>query len=90
MIVITDRSPINYPILIKEIDILPKMYGCVVFPQTVREELCGRRHHSWFDLGSIICQSGSRFGALLLSRTHRWQSSVQWSAMRSRSQRNYT
>ena len=30
---------INYLILIQEIDILPKMYGSVVVPQTVREEL---------------------------------------------------
>ena len=39
MIIIADTSPINYLILIKEIDILPKMYGSVVVPQTVREEL---------------------------------------------------
>jgi predicted nucleic acid-binding protein len=39
MIVVADTSPINYLILIKEIDILPKMYGSVVVPQTVREEL---------------------------------------------------
>jgi predicted nucleic acid-binding protein len=39
MIVVADTSPINYLILIGEIDILPKMYGSVVVPQTVREEL---------------------------------------------------
>jgi len=39
MIVVADTSPINYLILIEEIDILPKMYGRVVVPQTVREEL---------------------------------------------------
>ena len=39
MIVVADTSPINYLILIQEIDILPKMYGCVVVPQTVRDEL---------------------------------------------------
>ncbi len=39
MIVVADTSPINYLILIKEVDILPKMYGSVVVPQTVREEL---------------------------------------------------
>ncbi len=39
MIVVADTSPINYLILIREIDILPKMYGSVVIPQTVREEL---------------------------------------------------
>jgi predicted nucleic acid-binding protein len=39
MIVVADTSPINYLILIQEVDILPKMYGRVVIPQTVREEL---------------------------------------------------
>jgi predicted nucleic acid-binding protein len=39
MIVVADTSPINYLILIEEIDILTKMYGRVVIPGTVREEL---------------------------------------------------
>jgi len=39
MIVVADTSPINYLILIQVIDILPKMYGRVVIPQSVREEL---------------------------------------------------
>jgi predicted nucleic acid-binding protein len=30
MIVVADTSPINYLVLIKEIDILPRMYGEVV------------------------------------------------------------
>jgi predicted nucleic acid-binding protein len=39
MIVVADSSPINYLILIEEIDILTKMYGRVVIPRAVREEL---------------------------------------------------
>jgi predicted nucleic acid-binding protein len=39
MIVVVDTSPINYLILIGEIEILPKMYGRVVIPRAVREEL---------------------------------------------------
>jgi predicted nucleic acid-binding protein len=39
MIVVADTSPINYLILIEEIDILTKMYGRVVIPPAVREEL---------------------------------------------------
>jgi predicted nucleic acid-binding protein len=39
MIVVADTSPINYLLLIQEIDILPKMYGRVVIPQAVQEEL---------------------------------------------------
>jgi predicted nucleic acid-binding protein len=39
MIVVADTSPINYLILIEEIDILPKMYGTVTIPPAVRDEL---------------------------------------------------
>ena len=39
MIVVADTSPINYLVLIREIEILPRLYGKVVIPQTVREEL---------------------------------------------------
>jgi predicted nucleic acid-binding protein len=39
MIVVADTSPINYLILIGEIEILAKMYGTVVVPRAVREEL---------------------------------------------------
>ena len=39
MIAVADTSPINYLLLIKEIDILPKMYGKVVIPRAVHEEL---------------------------------------------------
>jgi predicted nucleic acid-binding protein len=39
MIVVADTSPINYLILIGEIEILAKMYGTVVIPRAVREEL---------------------------------------------------
>jgi predicted nucleic acid-binding protein len=39
MIVVADTSPINYLILIGEIEILTGMYGRVVIPHAVREEL---------------------------------------------------
>jgi predicted nucleic acid-binding protein len=39
MIVVADTSPINYLILIGEIETLTKMYGRVVIPRAVREEL---------------------------------------------------
>ena len=39
MIVVADTSPINYLILIEEIDILTKIYGRVVIPRAVRDEL---------------------------------------------------
>jgi predicted nucleic acid-binding protein len=39
MIVVADTSPINYLLVIQEIDVLPKMYGQVVVPRTVQQEL---------------------------------------------------
>jgi predicted nucleic acid-binding protein len=39
MIVVADSSPINYLVLIEEIDVLAKMYGKVVIPPAVRDEL---------------------------------------------------
>ena len=89
MIVVADTSPINYLILIEEIDILPKIYGSVVIPHTVREELlrasAPQLVRSWVDHLPIWLEVRVH----LLLRTHRWQSSMQESAMRSRSRRNY-
>lgn len=39
MIVISDTSPINYLVLIDEIDLLPKLFGEVVVPSAVTKEL---------------------------------------------------
>jgi len=39
VIVVADTSPINYLILTEEIDILAKMYGNVVIPRAVHDEL---------------------------------------------------
>ena len=39
MIVIADTSPISYLVLITEIDILPKLYGRVLVPPSVADEL---------------------------------------------------
>ena len=39
MIVIADTSPINYLILIGEIEVLAHLYGGVLIPASVREEL---------------------------------------------------
>ena len=43
MIVVADTSPINYLIWINEIDLLPTLYGMVIVPPSVREELNGGR-----------------------------------------------
>jgi len=39
MIVIADTSPISYLVSIREIDILPKLYGRVLVPPSVYDEL---------------------------------------------------
>jgi len=39
MIVISDSTPLHYLILIYEIDVLPKLFGQVVIPQAVFDEL---------------------------------------------------
>ena len=43
MIVVADTTPVNYLILIGEIDVLAKLYGRVVIPFAVREELMRSR-----------------------------------------------
>jgi predicted nucleic acid-binding protein len=39
MIVISDTSPLNYLILIEYVHVLPELYGRVVIPQGVFDEL---------------------------------------------------
>jgi predicted nucleic acid-binding protein len=39
MIVIADTSPLNYLILIEQVDILKSLYGTVIIPPAVNEEL---------------------------------------------------
>ena len=39
MMVVSDTSPLNYLILIEEIDVLPQMYGRVIVPSSVNVEL---------------------------------------------------
>jgi len=39
MIVVSDTSPLNYLVLIEQEDILRKLFGRVVIPQTVFDEL---------------------------------------------------
>jgi predicted nucleic acid-binding protein len=57
MIAVADTSPINYLLLIKEIDILPKMYGTVVIlrpvaPEIVRAWIGGAP--AWLEIRSPI------------------------------------
>ncbi len=42
MIIIADTSPVNYLLLIGEIEILPQLYGRVIIPSAVLEELSAK------------------------------------------------
>jgi predicted nucleic acid-binding protein len=39
MIVVADTSPLNYLLLIEEIDLLPTLFGTILIPQAVFQEL---------------------------------------------------
>ena len=39
MIVVADTSPLNYLVLIDEVDLLPALFGEVLIPQAVFQEL---------------------------------------------------
>jgi predicted nucleic acid-binding protein len=39
VIVVSDTSPIKYLVLIEEIDLLPQLFGRVIIPQAVLDEL---------------------------------------------------
>jgi predicted nucleic acid-binding protein len=41
MIAVADTSPVNYLVLVDEIDLLPAIFGNVLIPEAVMEEL----HH---------------------------------------------
>jgi predicted nucleic acid-binding protein len=43
MIVVSDTSPLCYLILIGQIDLLPRLYGQIVIPEAVRNELIDAR-----------------------------------------------
>ena len=53
MIVVADTSPINYLVLIGEIDVLTKLYGRIIIPPEVRDELLRPRApalvRTWID-----------------------------------------
>lgn len=43
MIVVSDTSPVCYLVLVGQIDLLPRLYGQVVIPQAVQNELVDAR-----------------------------------------------
>lgn len=39
MIVVADTSPINYLLLINQIDLLPRLFQQIIIPDVVRDEM---------------------------------------------------
>lgn len=63
--VVSNTSPLNYLILISEIDVLPQLYYSVIIPQSVAEELQAREtpeavqswihnHPRWLEISSEV------------------------------------
>jgi predicted nucleic acid-binding protein len=67
MIVISDTSPINYLILIECVNVLPELYGRVVIPEGVFEELqrlsTPQVVREWVAATSIVVRSSRGAGA---------------------------
>lgn len=70
MIVVADTSPINYLILIEQIDILRRLYGRVLVPEGVTAELAAQRARpsvrawvarppDWFEVRPVDVPAGS-------------------------------
>jgi hypothetical protein len=90
MIVVADTSPINYLLLIKEIDILPKMYGKVVIPRAVQEEFLRQVAPEIIGPGSAMRPLGSKYVLPSIHQTLLWRSWTRANATRSCLRQNST
>jgi len=57
-VVISDTSPINYLVLIGEIDVLPRLYGKVLIPDAVLSELRDAGSPAAVARGPLCCRRG--------------------------------
>ena len=64
MIIVSDTSPINYLVLIGEIELLPKLFGKVVIPQAVLDELNRRERPKLSKIGLIRTRNGWKLKTL--------------------------
>jgi predicted nucleic acid-binding protein len=61
MIIVSDTSPINYLILIGQIDLLPQLFEQIIIPQAVYNELSdslappGETHLNFIDKTPFLC-----------------------------------
>ena len=75
MIVVSDTSPLNYLVLIEEVEVLPAIFGRVVVPPAVVEELQAP--------GSAGCRQGLDCGPSELARGSK--SRIEWRESHTRS-----
>lgn len=64
MIVVSDASPICYLLLIHHINVLQILYGVVIVPQTVADELSAPEAPLTSETGSLSLPTGSKFNQL--------------------------
>ena len=75
MIVVADTTPLNYLILMEEIDVLPALFGRVLIPVAVREELLHKRASTkvrqwierpptWLEVRSPLIQADAELAKL--------------------------
>ena len=58
MIVIADTSPINYLVLIDAVDILPRIFDCVLIPKAVSQSFSKLKHPKKYEHGAPACPLG--------------------------------
>jgi predicted nucleic acid-binding protein len=58
MIVVADTSPINYLLLIEQIDLLPRLFERIIIPDRVREEMLASGAPLFFNSGLKILRLG--------------------------------
>ena len=65
MIIVADTSPLNYLVVIREIDLLPSLFGQVIIPPAVWAELQPRELPWSCENGQILLHHGLTFARLL-------------------------
>ncbi len=76
MIVIADTSPVSYLILIDEVDVLPSLYGEIIVPRAVYQELTAENappevkdwflnKPNWFEIRELITDVPTELSVLL-------------------------
>lgn len=90
MIVVADTTPLNYLILIGEVDILMRLYGRVPVPESVRSELLHARTPTLVRSGLSMRRPGWRSGSRPLLQTVLSIGWGQGNGMRSFWRRNWT